>query len=151
MPLVTLLLAAGCLLAVGLALLPRWRQAHADKTTHPLDEVDEERLGLSARWDPYRPEDRLTNRMRMARQQASERRQRTDYYAVLGVTPGASDAEIERAFRARVIEVHPDRYVGDPAAQEQAAAQLRQVNQAVKVLRDPLARARYDAGRHPQA
>ncbi len=149
MSLVTLLLAAGCLLAVGLALWPKWRQAQADQMTHPLDEVDESRLGLSAKWDPFRPEDTLVKRMRAARQQAAERRQRSDYYAVLGVTPGATDTEIQRAFRSRVIEVHPDRFVGDPAAQEQAAAKLRQLNQAVKVLRDPLARARYDAGRQP--
>jgi curved DNA-binding protein CbpA len=88
--------------------------------------------------------------MRAAREQASEVKGRTDYYALLGVGPGASDAEIERAFRSRVIAVHPDRFVGNPAAQQEAAATLRQLNQAVAVLRDPLARARYDAGRLPQ-
>jgi curved DNA-binding protein CbpA len=104
---------------------------------------------LSPAWDPFRSDNTFAARLRQSREQAQQARQRWDYYAVLGVEPGASDREIERAFRSRVIAVHPDRFVGDPAAQERAAAQLRELNQAVAVLRDPLARAKYDAGRLP--
>jgi molecular chaperone DnaJ len=149
MSLATVLLAAGCLLAVGVPLWSRRRRRQLEATPETMSQVDAERLGLGPKWDPFRPEETFVHRMRAARQQAVEVKQRTDYYSLLGVGPGASDAEIERAFRSRVIAVHPDRFAGDPAAQEQAAATLRQLNQAVAVLRDPLARAKYDAGRLP--
>ena len=35
-------------------------------------------------------------------------RQPVDPYAVLGVEPGATRAEIRRAYRRRALEVHPD-------------------------------------------
>jgi hypothetical protein len=150
MSLATLLLAAGCLLAAGVALWPRQRERRSRESTNSGAAPSPEKLGLGPKWDPFSPESTFAHRMRAAREQASEVKGRTDYYALLGVGPGASDAEIERAFRSRVIAVHPDRFVGNPAAQQEAAATLRQLNQAVAVLRDPLARARYDAGRLPQ-
>jgi hypothetical protein len=146
--LATLLLALGCSVAVLVVLWPKRRRARIE-SDNPLNSLDEVRLGLGPTWDPFNSDNTFASRMRSIRQQAQETRQRQDYYAVLGVEPGASDAEIERAFRSRVIAIHPDRFVGDPHAQERAAANLRQLNQAIAVLRDPLARARYDAGRMP--
>jgi DnaJ-domain-containing protein 1 len=131
-----------------LVLLPKRRSRLQGEP--PLDNLDEVRLGLGPKYDPFHADNTFASRMRTIRQQAQESRQRNDYYSLLGVDPGASDTEIERAFRSRVITIHPDRFVGDPEAQERAAASLRQLNQAVAVLRDPLARARYDAGRMPQ-
>ncbi len=62
-----------------------------------------------------------------------------DPYAVLGVTPTATPAEITHAFRAKLRSLHPDTRaaaVGD--------AELREVLAAYGLLRDPDRRARFD-------
>jgi curved DNA-binding protein CbpA len=59
------------------------------------------------------------------------------YYEVLGVDPGASPAELQRAYRARALEVHPDTAGDDDEA-------MRALNEAWQVLRVPEHRARYD-------
>jgi hypothetical protein len=71
-----------------------------------------------------------------------------DYYDVLGVRPETSEAEINRAFRARAREWQPDRYVGAaPALREAAERDFKQVGEAYDMRRDGEARAAYDAWR----
>ncbi|MFC3959865.1 J domain-containing protein [Halovivax cerinus] len=61
------------------------------------------------------------------------------YYDVLGVDPDASVAVIERAYRERVLETHPDHNDAPDAAER-----FSRVTTAADVLTDELERARYD-------
>jgi curved DNA-binding protein CbpA len=71
------------------------------------------------------------------------------YYAALHVTPAATQADIQRAFRALIRLHHPD--VGSvDANQGRGGADVRSILAAFAVLRDPAARAEYDGhGRGP--
>jgi len=53
-----------------------------------------------------------------------------DPYLVLGLRPGASQAEIKAAYRRLVLENHPDRQGGTPAA----AARFREIVAAYKAV-----------------
>ena len=76
----------------------------------------------------------------------------TNYYAILELSPGASDAEIKRAWHEHMQVWHPDRFVHSPTLHRKAEARTQLINQAYQTLSDPAARARYDAGRqHPSS
>lgn len=99
-------------------------------------------------WNPFDPGVAREAQVRAARRKPRPLRgTHHDCYALLGVESSASDREIERAYRMRAAAIHPDRHHANPAARRQAEEQLRQLNAAVALLRDPLRRAKHDARR----
>ena len=63
-----------------------------------------------------------------------------DYYEVLGVERGASEAELKKAYRRLAMKHHPDRNPGDKAAEDA----FKEANEAYEVLSDAGKRSAYD-------
>ena len=67
-----------------------------------------------------------------------------DYYEVLGITKGATDAEIKKAYRVVAKKYHPDTNPGD----KEAEAKFKEASEAYAVLSDPEKRKQYDQFGH---
>ena len=67
-----------------------------------------------------------------------------DYYEVLGLSKGSDAAEIKKAYRVKVKELHPDRNSDNPNAE----AQFKEVGEAYDVLKDGDKKAAYDRYGH---
>eukprot|EP00966_Prymnesium_polylepis_P222830 5154850-Prymnesium_polylepis.1 len=68
-----------------------------------------------------------------------------DYWALLGLAPGASEKDVQTAYRKKSLAVHPDRYKGDDP--EGAKQQFFDLTEAKETLLDPKARAAWDRAR----
>src|SRR6185503_13384497 len=68
-----------------------------------------------------------------------------DLYALLGLAPGATPADIKRAYRRLSRRYHPDINPGDRAAE----TMYRRISEAYETLVDPERRRTYDAGAVP--
>jgi len=65
---------------------------------------------------------------------------RLDLYAVLEVTPKATDDEIKRAYRKLAFQFHPDVNQGD----KRAEARIREINAAYEILGNSETRKSYE-------
>ncbi|HJR16503.1 MAG TPA: molecular chaperone DnaJ [Gemmatimonadales bacterium] len=63
----------------------------------------------------------------------------SEYYALLGVSRTASEAEIKKAYRKLAMEYHPDRN-----SAPEAEARFKEATEAYEILKDPEKRAAYD-------
>ena len=70
--------------------------------------------------------------------------EKRDFYEVLGISKGATEAEIKSAFRKKAKELHPDLNKDDPNAEEK----FKEVQEAYSVLSDENQRAMYDQYGH---
>lgn len=67
-----------------------------------------------------------------------------DYYEVLGVAKGATDADLKKAYRRLAMKFHPDRNPDD----KDAEGKFKEVKEAYDVLSDERKRAAYDQFGH---
>ena len=67
-----------------------------------------------------------------------------DYYEVLGLSKGAEDKEIKRAYRKLAKKYHPDTNPGDKEAEKK----FKEVTEAYSVLSDPEKKKLYDQFGH---
>ena len=67
-----------------------------------------------------------------------------DYYEILGISKGATAAEIKKAYRKKAIEFHPDKNPGDAKAEDM----FKKAAEAYEILGNEDKRAKYDRFGH---
>jgi molecular chaperone DnaJ len=70
--------------------------------------------------------------------------EKRDYYEVLGLSKGADEGEIKKAYRKLALKYHPDKNPGDSAAEEK----FKEAAEAYEVLSNPEKKAQYDRFGH---
>lgn len=71
---------------------------------------------------------------------------KSDYYDILGVSKGATAADLKKAYRKQALEWHPDRHQGEDKVA--AEKRFKEINEAYQVLSDPQKKAAYDQYGH---
>ena len=67
-----------------------------------------------------------------------------DYYDILGISKGATEAEVKKAYRKMALKYHPDKNPDDTEAEEK----FKKAAEAYEVLSNADKKARYDQFGH---
>ena len=67
-----------------------------------------------------------------------------DFYEILGIDRGASEADVKKAYRKLAIKYHPDKNPDDSSAE----SRFKEAAEAYEVLSDQNKRAKYDRFGH---
>jgi molecular chaperone DnaJ len=67
-----------------------------------------------------------------------------DYYGILGLSRGATEDDIKKAYRRLALQYHPDKNPGSKEAEEN----FKEATEAYEVLKDPQKRSTYDQFGH---
>lgn len=105
-----------------------YRMAAADKELHPAEERELHRIAQIFHIAASQQQ-QLRNRYFL---------QEEKYYAVLGVSPHASEEELRNAYRQKVKEFHPDRIMSHglpPEFSQFAARRFREIQEAWEVVK----------------
>ena len=65
---------------------------------------------------------------------------RSEALHILGLSDGATQAEIKEAYREAVQIMHPDKFAGNKKLQERATEQFKYLQEAYDVLKSPTGR-----------
>lgn len=70
--------------------------------------------------------------------------EKRDYYEILGIQKNATTDDLKKAYRTLALKYHPDRNMGDKAAEEK----FKELTEAYEVLSDPEKKRIYDQYGH---
>ena len=115
------------------------------KCNYDLENFDESVKDYESAWKLEKSNE-IKHSLRDAKLQLKKSK-RKDYYKILGITKGASDDEIKKAYRKRALVHHPDRH--SSASDDEKKGQeikFKEVGEAYAVLSDPVKKNRYDSG-----
>jgi molecular chaperone DnaJ len=72
-----------------------------------------------------------------------------DYYEILGISKGSSEAEIKKAYRKAAMKYHPDKFSNaSEDEKKEAESKFKEVNDAYQVLSDSQKKSQYDRFGH---
>ncbi|MGL4392562.1 MAG: molecular chaperone DnaJ [Fusobacteriaceae bacterium] len=72
-----------------------------------------------------------------------------DYYEILEISKGASEAEIKKAYRKLAMQYHPDKFSqASDSEKKNSETKFKEINEAYQVLSDPQKKQQYDQFGH---
>jgi DnaJ homolog subfamily C member 7 len=89
------------------------------------------------------------NRLLEEAKKQEKQAKRKDYYKILDLQKGASEAEIKKAYRKLAVKWHPDKNSETEEQNKHAEKMFKDINEAYSVLSDPKKKQMFDNGIYP--